>query len=261
MERLALIQKVKDELNDKIAIHNNAKRNLIAARRNLFNLQEQLPKIEKRYWTVKSELKLVQRKLFYLEKPEELYVEEFYSKRHKSMRNWEIKLGKNLVELFSIKSIVDFGCGLGAYLEGAMLAGAAPVLGYDLMYEKAIKYASDVIKPFMKYGNVGEFIDCDKFDAVLSIETAEHLAEEEADAFVDNLVNASSRIIIVSASNAGGRYHINRQLKPYWIEKFTARDFIYSQESVDKLYDAWHYNGCPAYILRNLMVFYQQQTT
>jgi len=256
MDRLELIQKTKDDLRDfenKFAV---AKRNLKIARRNLSNLNENMSAVETQYYNARNKLKLTRRKLLYLENPNDLYVEEFFSKRHKGMRNWEIKLGKSLVEMFEIKDIVDFGCGLGAYLEGALLAGAERVLGYDIMHEKASKYASDMIKPYLRYANVGEPIDCGKFDCVLSIETAEHLAEEEADAFVDNLVNASSRMIVLTASNAGGRYHINRQLKNYWIEKLENKNFNYFQASVDRLYDAWHRNGAPGYILRNLMVFY-----
>ena len=256
MDKLALIQKIKNDLDRVTSEFVAAKRNLRVAQRNLSNVQENLPELEKKYYGVRNELKLMRRKLAYLENPNDLYIEEFFSKRHKGMRNWEIKLGKSLVELFQIKDVVDFGCGLGAYLEGALLAGAERVLGYDLMHEKASKHASETIKPYLRYANVGEPIDCGKFDCVLSIETAEHLAEEEADVFVDNLTNASNRTIVLTASNAGGRYHINRQLKPYWIDKLAAKNFKYSQESVDKLYDIWHKNGAPGYILRNLMVFY-----
>lgn len=256
MDRQELIKKTREDLLDLETRFANAKRNLKIARRNFERITKDIPELEKNYYAVRNELKLARRKKLYLENPNDLYIEEFFSKRHKSMRNWEIKLGKSLVETFKIKNIVDFGCGLGAYLEGALLAGAERVLGYDIMHEKASKYASNEIKQYLYYANVGEQIDCGKFDCVLSIETAEHLAEEEADSFVDNLINASSRMIVLSASNAGGRYHINRQLKKYWIDKLSEKNFEYSLEATETLCDVWGKNGCPAYILRNLMVFY-----
>jgi 2-polyprenyl-3-methyl-5-hydroxy-6-metoxy-1,4-benzoquinol methylase len=257
MDRKTLIHETKIKLADSEMRFTLAKRDLRTVRRNFASLQEALKTTEEHFYRIRNELKLIRRKLLYLENPSDLYVEEFFSKRHKSMMGWEIKLGKSLIESFEIKSIVDFGCGLGAYLEGALLAGADKVLGFDIMYDLAIKYTSDRIKPFLKYGNVGEPISCGKFDCVLSIETAEHLAEEEADDFVSNLINASKKIIVLSASNAGGRYHINRQTRQYWIDKLTARNFIYSQDALDKLFNVWHKNGCPAYIMRNLMVFYE----
>jgi hypothetical protein len=253
MEKLNLIKNSEEKLVLYEKEYYDARRNFKIAIR---DKQENTKEIGDKFYSARDKLKLIRRKLLYLKNPEILYVDEFFSKRHKGMKGWEIKLGKSLSELFYITSMVDFGCGLGAYLEGSLLGETKKVLGFDLMYDKAKPYISDVMQPFVKYGNAGEKIDCGKWDCALSVETAEHLAEEEADIFIDNLTKASSRIIVLTASNAGGRYHINRQQKSYWIDKLKVKNWIYNQKAVDSLYKIWQYNGSPGYILNNLMVFF-----
>lgn len=217
--------------------------------------EDEMPRLEKNFKEARDRLKLARRKLIYLKKPIDFYPELFYSKRHVDMRIWEIKLGKALAECFKIQSMVDFGCGLGSYIEGALQGGCDKVLGIDLMYDTIMKYAPDNMKPFIKYGNAGEPVDCGKWDCVFSIETAEHLIEEEADTFVSNLINASSMLIVLSASLAGGRYHFNRQPKEYWIGKIVYKGPRYSHKKTNALRRLWAGLKCPSYILNNLMVF------
>jgi len=249
-----LISKVKAELENTEKSFQEARRNLkLAQRRKETNIHN----LELIFWDVRNRLKVLRRKYLYLNKPEDLYSDYNYWKRHGSMRNWEIRLGQALVPLFNIKNVVDFGCGLGSYLEGIVLAGVEKVRGFDLLFETTKEAIPEDIKKHISYGNAGKPIDCGKWDCVMSIEVAEHLAEEQADTFVDNLINAAERIIILTASNAGGKYHINRQLKPYWIKKFEDKGWKYSEDSVNKLFNTWHKLGCPGYILNNLMVFYK----
>ena len=218
-------------------------------------LEDDLVRYENDYQQSRVNLKITRRKLMYLKTPDEFYVEQFFSKRHAGMRKWEMKLGKALAERFKITSMVDFGCALGSYMEGALEGGCEKVLGFDLMYDSIMKWAPENMKPFIKHGNAGTPIECGKWDCVLSVEVAEHLIEEEADIFVDNLIKASSRLIIVTASNAGGRYHLNRQLREYWVGKFVMKGCKYSHKGSALLYRLWSKLGCPGYILRHIMVF------
>jgi len=251
-----LIFKIEGDLKNSEIVFREARRNLKLAQR---NNQKDIKNLEIEFWNARNNLKLLRRKFLYLTKPDDLYSDYNYWKRHGSMRNWEIKLGKALVPIFNIKNAVDFGCGLGSYLEGLILGGVEKVRGFDLLFNTTKEAIPEGIRQYISYGNAGESIDCGKWDCAISIEVAEHLIEEQADIFVDNLVNASERIVILTASNAGGKYHINRQPKIYWINKLEDRCWKYSENAVNKLFSAWQRSGCPNYILTNLMVFYKNE--
>src|SRR5687768_14165313 len=127
-----------------------------------------------------------------------------------------------LVKLFNPKSVVDIGCGLGTFLHCFKLEGVKDVLGIDGPWVN-----KELLK---KYLNENEFLERDlekeillekKYDLVLSLEVAEHLAPESADIFIQSLIS-SGRIIIFSAAipRQGGQNHVNEQWLPFWEDKF-----------------------------------------
>jgi hypothetical protein len=73
----------------------------------------------------------------------------------------------------------------------------------------------DLRQPF----NLGE-----KFDVVLALEVAEHLEEEFADVYVQNVINLvnDGGMILFSAAIPfqGGNNHVNEQWQTYWAKKF-----------------------------------------
>lgn len=220
------------------------------------DLRKEEQQWENLYILSRNNLKNARRKLLYLTDPEKLYGKYKYWARHTNMRDWEMRLGKVLVEKFKIKTMVDFGCGLGSYLEGALQGGCEKILGFDLLREMILSAIPENMREFVLFGNAGETIDCGKWDCVLSVEAAEHLVPEQADTFVDNLIRASSRLIVLTASNAGGRYHLNRQLREYWIGKLSVKCASYSDKYTKKLFKIWSHSRAPSYILKNLMVFF-----
>ncbi|MHA2401911.1 MAG: hypothetical protein ACXADH_02885 [Candidatus Kariarchaeaceae archaeon] len=204
--------------------------------------------------SLKEKLLQANRELQYHNDPSYLYSDLFFRKRTKTARKHYRRLGYELTKLFDIKSMVDFGCGLGSYIEGAKNAGAT-VLGYEVAYNNAEKYIPDVIKEHVSYGHVGKPMNTPVCDCSLSIEVAEHLVESEAETFIDNLTRASSRLIVLTASTKGAIYHFNRQRKEYWIELVEKRGFKYSEEKTNMLREVWKKVGAQGYLLWNLMVF------
>jgi 2-polyprenyl-3-methyl-5-hydroxy-6-metoxy-1,4-benzoquinol methylase len=208
------------------------------------------------YSQARNKLKVLNREVLYLTSPETLYGKYNYWARHNNMRKWEMKLGKSLAELYKVTSMLDLGCGLGSYLEGAISGGTTEVLGYDLLHDTIEEAIPELMKTYVHTGDVGEPMDVGQWDCVLSVEVAEHLVEEQADIFIDNLIKHATRMIVLTASMAGGRYHLNRQPKEYWIGKLALKGAKYSVKDTRKLYKTWRYNGAPGYILNNLMVFF-----
>lgn len=123
-------------------------------------------------------------------------------------------------------SIVDFGCGEGRWLIEAKRNNAdVEVLGLDGYYvsKDRLLISQD---EFMEV-DLREKIELQKkFDLAISTEVAEHIEEEYADIFVDNLTRASDCVLFSAAiPGQGGEHHVNEQWQSYWVEKFKNRGY------------------------------------
>ena len=76
--------------------------------------------------------------------------------------------------------------------------------------------------PFIFYGDVGQPIDCGKFQCAMSIEVAEHIMPDQSENFINNLVNAATDLIVLTAAppDQPGTYHINCREYSFWIDGF-----------------------------------------
>lgn len=123
-----------------------------------------------------------------------------------------------------VRSVADFGCNRGAYLAAFIAAGVTDVLGIDganmvnrLAIPSRCFLAADLSKPFSL---------ARRFDAILCIEVAEHLAKASADVLLFNLT-AHTDLIVFSAAKPGqgGSGHLNEQPDLWWLSKFAALGF------------------------------------
>ena len=128
-----------------------------------------------------------------------LYSKDFFSQRCKDTRQWEKKVGNYFVKKLKIKSVVDFGCSIGSFLEGAIEAGAS-VKGFEYAYESAKEYIPKHMLPFIEKGNAGQLINCGSYDLAMSIEVAEHILPEESENFIHNLTNSAKKFILLTAA-------------------------------------------------------------
>lgn len=124
-------------------------------------------------------------------------------------------------------SVIDFGCGIGAWLEAAHTLGATRLVGIegewirntDTLIDKDLIRIADLatMPPFF----------AKDFDLAISIEVAEHLPETCADNFVNAITSSSSRVLFSAAiPKQGGIGHVNEQPLLYWVEKFWARRYV-----------------------------------
>jgi hypothetical protein len=124
------------------------------------------------------------------------------------------------------KSVLDVGCGRGAWLKSCHELGATRLLGLDgdwnaqtLMIDDAIEFRSvDLNKRF----SVPE-----KVELTICLEVAEHLAPKVAPQFIECLAE-SSNVVLFSAAylNQGGTNHIHEQQHSYWASLFRAHLFF-----------------------------------
>ena len=125
----------------------------------------------------------------------------------------------------SPSSVLDIGCGLGAWLKIWKEAGVGKILGID---GKHININDLLIeKEEFRYLNLNNSFSIEsKFDLVTCLEVAEHLRPESSKLFIDSLCKGSD-IILFSAAIPGqeGTLHLNEQYPNYWINLFSENNF------------------------------------
>jgi SAM-dependent methyltransferase len=123
-------------------------------------------------------------------------------------------------------SVIDVGCGIGAWLSVWKKNGTTGIFGIDggyidtskLMIDKSEFSAVDLEKGF----DVNR-----KYDLVCCLEVAEHLPVNCAELFIKLLCNAGD-VVLFSAAIPGqeGTLHLNEQYTEYWSAIFKSNGYI-----------------------------------
>jgi SAM-dependent methyltransferase len=130
-----------------------------------------------------------------------------------------------LTGVLPVRSVVDFGCGQGAWLSVWKSAGVT-ITGVDgsyvdrrhLLIDPADFHAADLAEPI----GLGR-----RFDLVQSLEVAEHLPASRARQFVDTLTAHGSCVLFSAAvPGQGGEHHVNEQPLGYWRAIFRQKGFV-----------------------------------
>jgi SAM-dependent methyltransferase len=117
-------------------------------------------------------------------------------------------------------SVVDVGCGSGAWLDIFRNHGAGRILGLDgrhvdpdwLCIPKGCFRAVDLTQPFQ----LSEF-----FDLAVCLEVAEHLPKQSAGGLIGSLVRLAPVVLFSAAVPLqGGTHHVNEQWPAYWQDHF-----------------------------------------
>ena len=123
------------------------------------------------------------------------------------------------------KSVVDIGCGSGAWLSIAKGNGVSDVLGLDGDYARG----SLLIKPneFKAVDISKGFLLGKRYDLALCLEVGEHIKISRAPTLVNSLTDASDVILFSAAiPGQGGQHHINKQWPDFWKRLFLNNGYV-----------------------------------
>lgn len=179
------------------------------------------------------------------------YSKWFYLTRRGWARSAASRILPMVLERTSARSLLDVGCGTGAWLAVAREIGLSDCRGVDGPWVRT----EDLEIPretFRAVDLTGEW-NTEPVDLAMSLEVGEHLAGEVADRFVERLC-AAAPVVLFSAAipGQGGQDHVNEQWPSYWIEKFAARGY----ELFDVLRPrVWDDQGIPYWYRQNILLF------
>lgn len=129
----------------------------------------------------------------------------------------------------NIRSIADVGCGNGAYTK-YFLDNDIDCDGFD---------GSPMTPDFCYQVDFSVPQVIGKYGLVLSLEVGEHIPEKYEQIFLDNLVDASINLIILSwaIEGQGGDGHVNTRNNDYIIQQMANRGYDFNKETTEYLRD------------------------
>ena len=175
----------------------------------------------------------------------QIYDKKFYQYQREGASRSAWKVLPYAIEPLKVRSVLDVGCGAGAWLAALPQFGVDDVLGVDgeyvdrsmLMVEADRFRPQDITKPF----DLGR-----QFDLVQCLEVAEHVPSKASSQVVDNIVRHGKHVLFSAAvPGQGGKDHINEQSYEYWRDLFAARgyslfDYLRPQLVGDLSVEPWY---------------------
>ncbi|HVB82884.1 MAG TPA: methyltransferase domain-containing protein [Candidatus Binataceae bacterium] len=154
-----------------------------------------------------------------------LYDHGFYSQHAAESLESARIVAPLVMRAASINSVIDIGCGVGAWLRAFRENGVASVRGVDGKYVDPSKLcipqecftAMDLTEPDVLEG---------RYDLALCLEVAEHLGTLSGRTLVRVLSDLAPLILFSAAiPGQGGIGHVNEQWPEYWRRSFEERGF------------------------------------
>lgn len=131
----------------------------------------------------------------------------------------------HLLQHLTISSVLDVGCGQGAWLSVWKKLGVNDIMGIDGDY---VSQASLLIPPdsFKPADLAHGFTLGRRFDLVQCLEVAEHLPLSSSAILVDSLVEHGDIVLFSAAPKGqGGDHHINEQDYEFWRRQFARHGY------------------------------------
>lgn len=130
------------------------------------------------------------------------------------------------IDLLTPRSVIDVGCGAGAWLAVFSEHGIDDILGVDGAYLD--QHVLEIPRDRFVACDLRERLDPGRtFDLAVCLEVAEHLPEESAETLISSLTSLAPVVPFSAAIPAqGGDHHINEQWPEYWAALFAQRSYV-----------------------------------
>jgi SAM-dependent methyltransferase len=154
-----------------------------------------------------------------------IYTQKFYESQRSDALKSARQIAPFVYNLIQPASVVDIGCGVGAWLKAFSELGAKRIHGYDgawldpnaLCIPPECFSAHDLSHPLKAEGI---------YDLAICLEAAEHVPESNAKDLVSGLTHLAPVVLFSAAiPNQEGRGHINEQWPSYWSNLFEEHDY------------------------------------
>jgi SAM-dependent methyltransferase len=179
------------------------------------------------------------------------YSQEFFDSHSRGASSSAAAVVPLLVELFQPTSVVDVGCGNGAWLRAFEDAGVSDYLGVDGYVDPS--HLSIRPERFIEHDLTQPLELARRFDLALSLEVGEHLPAPAAPGYVSLLCTLASAVCFSAAIPfQGGTSHLNEQWPDYWCRLFADHSF----EVVDCLRpQIWNDQRVEYWYRQNMLIF------
>jgi hypothetical protein len=134
------------------------------------------------------------------------------------------ELAERVVTELRPKSVLDAGCAWGMLVE-ALRKHDVDAYGVDIS-EYAISKVDESVREFCWHASLTEPLP-QRYDLVTCVEVLEHMPGGEAEVAIDNLCDASDRILFSSSpSDYAEPTHVNIRAPEDWSAQFAKRGFL-----------------------------------
>jgi len=181
-----------------------------------------------------------------------LYGDQFYQAMREGSARSAAVVVPLVVELLHPASVVDAGCGTGAWLAGFQQQGVGDVLGLE--FSTVSPQLAEIDASLIRSVDASQPFRLERsFDLAMSLEVAEHLPEGSAAGFVWSLTRLGPAALFSAAiPGQGGTGHLNEQWPSYWARHFADHGFTV----VDCLRDRiWNDPRIEWWYRQNLLLF------
>ena len=180
-----------------------------------------------------------------------VYRSGFFQRQNSTSARSASRIVPFVTDLIAPKSVLDVGCGSGAWSRAFLENDVSSLRAIDGGYARSALLIDDghftPVNLASFDGNLGTF------DLVACIEVAEHLNADRASGFVELLCKHSPAILFSAAPpGQGGTHHVNEQPLSYWAEHFAKRGY--------RLFDIirpafWHDETVQWWHRQNMVIF------